>query len=134
VSPGWVAAWLAGGSLVVSMATLIIVLRVMRSTRRSEWAGNERLEILREQQQRLQVLREERRMLEKELEWRRSTMDQEERLLELNPPSEYPRDPENTGPTRTPTDAGEGQQTARERPFTQEEPERRGFWSRVFGR
>jgi hypothetical protein len=41
--------------------------------------------------------------------------------------------PESPGPTRTPTDAGQGQQTARVRPFTEEEPERRGFWSRLFG-
>ena len=32
-----------------------------------------------------------------------------------------------------PTDAGEGPRTARESPFTEEEPERRGFWSRLFG-
>ena len=41
--------------------------------------------------------------------------------------------PENPGSTRTPTDAGEGAQTGRERPFTEEEPERKGFWSRLFG-
>jgi hypothetical protein len=40
--------------------------------------------------------------------------------------------PESPGPTGTPTDAGGGQETARERPFTEEEGERRGFWSRLF--
>ena len=39
--------------------------------------------------------------------------------------------PESTGPTGT-TEPGEGPETARERPFT-EEGERRGFWSRLFG-
>ena len=41
--------------------------------------------------------------------------------------------PASPGPTGTPTDAGEGPQTARERSFTEEEPPRRGFWSRLFG-
>jgi|SRR5215208_5199536 hypothetical protein len=84
----WIALGLAGSSLLTSVATLYVVLKVMRSTHRVERAGDERLEILREQQQRLQLLREERRMLEKELEWRRSMMDSEGHLLELNAPSE----------------------------------------------
>ncbi len=41
--------------------------------------------------------------------------------------------PESTGPRDTPTGAPGGPQTVRERPFTEEEPERRGFWSRLFG-
>ena len=48
-------------------------------------------------------------------------------------PRESPESAASPGPTRTPTDAGEGLQTPTERPFTQEEPERRGFWSRLFG-
>jgi hypothetical protein len=79
----WIALGLAGGSLAVSVATLYVVLGVRRSTRVAERSGEERLEILREQQQRLGFLREERRMLEEELGWRRSMMDGEERLLEL---------------------------------------------------
>jgi hypothetical protein len=59
----WIAFGLAGGSLILSAATLYVVLGVRRSTRRAERAGNERLEILREQQERLALLREERRML-----------------------------------------------------------------------
>ncbi len=82
----WTAFGLAGSSLLVSVATLYLVWGVRRSTRRAERAGDERLEILREQQQRLQVLREERRMLEEELEWRRSRMAGEEGPLELNAP------------------------------------------------
>ena len=43
--------------------------------------------------------------------------------------------PESPGPRDTPPDAGGGLQTVRETPFTQEEepPQRRGFWSRLFG-
>ena len=74
----WIAFGLAGGSLILSAATLYVVLGVRRSTRRTERAGNERLEILREQQERLEFLHGERRMLEEELEWRRSIMDGEE--------------------------------------------------------
>ena len=83
----WVAVGFAGASLIISTTILYFVLRVLRSTHRAERAGGERLEILREQQQRLQFLRDERRMLEEELEWRRSMMDGEGRLLELNAPS-----------------------------------------------
>ena len=82
----WIAAGLAGGSLVVSVAVLVVAWLVLRSTRRAEQAGEERLEMLREQQERLLFLREERRMLEEELEWRRSMMDREQRLLELEAP------------------------------------------------
>ena len=84
----WIVAGLAAGSLLVSATILPIVLVMLRSTRRAERAGDERLEILREQQERLKFLREERRMLEEELEWRRSMMDSEEHMLELNAPSE----------------------------------------------
>ena len=79
----WIALGLAGGSLAVSVITLYVVLGVWRSTHRAEQAGDERLEILREQQERLRYMREERRMLNEELEWRRSMMDGEGRLLEL---------------------------------------------------
>ena len=74
----WIAFGLAGGSLILSAATLYVVLGVRRSTRRTERAGNERLEILLLAQERLEFLHEERRMLEEELEWRRSIMDGEE--------------------------------------------------------
>ena len=74
----WIAFALAGGSLILSAATLYVVLGVRRSTRRTERAGNERLEILLLAQERLEFLHEERRMLEEELEWRRSIMDGEE--------------------------------------------------------
>ena len=70
----WIDVGLAGGSLVISVALLILLWLGLRSTRRIEQGGEERLEMLREQQERLQLLREERRMLEEELEWRRSVM------------------------------------------------------------
>jgi hypothetical protein len=79
----WIAFALAGGSLILSAATLYVVLGVRRSTRRAEQVGNERLEILREQQERLEYLHEERRMLDEELKWRRSIMDGEESLRAL---------------------------------------------------
>ena len=60
-----------------------------------------------------------------------------QRIPELEPPGEARGSPESAaspGPTRTPTDAGEGLQTASERPFTEEpQPPRRGFWARLFG-
>jgi hypothetical protein len=91
----WIALALAGGSLIVSLMALYVILVVLRSTRRAERAGDERLEILREQQQRLQFMHEERRMLDEELEWRRSMMDTGERQLELNAP------PESNGQVRS---------------------------------
>jgi hypothetical protein len=82
----WIAFALAGGSLILSAATLYVVLGVRRTTRRAERAGNERLEILREQRERLEFLHEERRMLDEELKWRRSIMDGEESLVALEGP------------------------------------------------
>ena len=83
----WLAVGLAGGSLVVSLAILVLFWSGLRSIRRVEQAGDERLEMLREQQERLKYLREERRGLEDELEWRRSMMNGEGRPLELEAPS-----------------------------------------------
>ena len=59
----WVAVVLAGVSLLVSSVTLLVATRILRTASRSELAGDERLEILREQQQRLDYLHEERRAL-----------------------------------------------------------------------
>ena len=59
----WVAVVLAGVALLVSPVTLLVATRILRTARRSELAGDERLEILREQQQRLDYLHEERRAL-----------------------------------------------------------------------
>ena len=53
----------SGGALLVSSVTLLVATRISRTASRSELAGDERLEILREQQQRLDYLHEERRAL-----------------------------------------------------------------------
>ena len=75
----WVALCLAGGSLVLSTVTLLIAWRVLQSAHRSERAGEERLEILRDQQERLEFMREERRLALEELE-RQHMREQQERL------------------------------------------------------
>jgi flagellar biosynthesis/type III secretory pathway M-ring protein FliF/YscJ len=64
------AALLAGGSLIVSLAVLVLVWRVLRNARRSRAASDERLEILREQQERLKIMGQERSMLKEELQRR----------------------------------------------------------------
>jgi uncharacterized protein (UPF0216 family) len=89
------AALLAGGSLAVSLAVLLLVWRVLRNARRAREAGDERLEILREQQERLRVMNQERSMLKEELERLRLVLDEEEheRQLELPVPAE-PEQPE----------------------------------------
>ncbi len=82
-------------SVLVGMAAVVLALRILRSALRSERMGNERLEILREQQQRLGVLREEREMLlgelrlahdrnaELERAWRESLVEQENGRVRL---------------------------------------------------
>jgi hypothetical protein len=75
-------------SVLVGMTAIILAVGILRSVLRSERAGNERLEILREQQQRLKVMYQERSILQVELERLRSAMDEEERLLELPAPAE----------------------------------------------
>jgi pyruvate/2-oxoglutarate dehydrogenase complex dihydrolipoamide acyltransferase (E2) component len=82
----WVALCLAGLSLVLSSATLLIVWRLSQSAYRSERAGEERLEILREQQQRLAFMREERQLLLEELRSQRA--ESEDALREEPPPQE----------------------------------------------
>ena len=53
----WIAVGLAGGSLAISVAIRVPVWLDLRSTRRAEQAGDERLEMLREQQERLEFQR-----------------------------------------------------------------------------
>ena len=78
---------LLGGVLgllvVIGVATLAIAARTLRSARRAERGGNERLEILREQQQRLKLMYQERCMLEEELKRERDQRAELERALEL---------------------------------------------------
>ena len=93
-----IAVGLAGGSLAISVAVLVLVWLNLRSTRRVEQTGEERLEMLREQQERLRLMREERRMLEDELQWRRSMMNGEGGPLELEASSESNGQPESERP------------------------------------
>jgi hypothetical protein len=65
---------LVGSSLVVSVAILIVVLRVLKSTRMEAQGGRERLAILREQQERLAIMHEECRLLLVELERQRAAV------------------------------------------------------------
>jgi biopolymer transport protein ExbB/TolQ len=77
---------LLGGVLgllvVIGVATLAIAARTLRSARRAERGGDERLEILREQQERLKLMYQERHMLQQELERERDQRAQLERALE----------------------------------------------------
>lgn len=77
---------LLGGVLsllvVTGVATLAIAARTLRSARRAERGGDERLEILREQQERLKVLYQERQMLQEELKRERDQRAEVERTLE----------------------------------------------------
>ncbi len=57
----WMDVALEVASLVLSGAILFLVWLLLRSDRRAEQAGEERLEMLREQQERLAFMREERR-------------------------------------------------------------------------
>ncbi len=99
-----IAVGLAAGALVIASATLFVGFRVLRSAHRAERSGNERLEILREQQERLKLMNQERRVLEDELDRLRSAMgEEEERPRELPAPSEP------------------------------EQPEQRSWWRRMFG-
>ena len=63
MSPEWIAVVLAGATLIASIAVVGIVRLVLLSAQRSEQSGEERLEILREQQERLRLYREERQGL-----------------------------------------------------------------------
>ncbi len=91
---GWIyVGILAEVLLLTSIATLIVAWRILRAVRRSERAGDERLEILREQQQRLAFLNEERRQLLQELERQRQEVDEQRRRLALPQPAP----PEATG-------------------------------------
>jgi hypothetical protein len=84
----WIFVCLAVGSLLASVITLVVALRILQSAHRSENSGEERLQILREQQQRLEFMREERRLLLEEIERQRSEMNGAQRPLELSAHSE----------------------------------------------
>ena len=54
--------------LLASIASFTVAILTFRSSRRSENLGQDRYELLRDQQDRLEMLREERRMLTEQLE------------------------------------------------------------------
>jgi hypothetical protein len=76
---------LLGGVLgllvVIGVATLATAARTLWSARRAERGGDERLEILREQQERLKLMYQERHMLEEELKMERARRAELERTL-----------------------------------------------------
>jgi hypothetical protein len=63
-----VAIGLSAGSLTIAVVTLIVALRIFQSTRNSKQAVDERLEILREQQERLRLMYQDRSMLRRRTE------------------------------------------------------------------
>jgi superfamily II DNA helicase RecQ len=68
----------------VGIATLVVAVGALRSSRRSEELGENRLELLREQHERLELMREERRMLVEELEReRRERLEAQGRVKQL---------------------------------------------------
>jgi hypothetical protein len=71
---------------VTGVATLATAARTLRSARRAERGGDERLEILREQQERLKVMYQERRMLEEKLKRERDRGAELERATLENLP------------------------------------------------
>ena len=81
---------LAGLALTVNLVILIVIGRVLLDTGRTRKAGDERLEILREQQERLRYMNTERSVLKEELERLRQVIDEREngRQLALPAPDE----------------------------------------------
>ena len=94
----WVFLCLAVGSLSASVVTLIVAVRILQSALRSENSSEERLEILREQQQRLRFMHEERRLLLEEIERQRSEMNGAQRPLGLPAGSEKKAKPQEPRP------------------------------------
>ena len=99
----WVSVCLAVGSLAASVATLVVAVRILQSAHRSEISSEERLEILREQQQRLEFMHEERRLLLEEIERQHSEMNGgqrngAQRPLELSARSEEQRESQGLRP------------------------------------
>ena len=100
-------------------------------------AQDELLDELRDRVRYLERVLEEERVARTDERRRHDTLMAQlmQRIPELEPPaSPEPRESDvSPGPTRTPTDAGEGPQTARERPFAEEEGEPRSWWRRLLG-
>ncbi len=111
---------LLGGVLgllvVIGVATLATAARTLGSARKAERGGEERLEILREQQERLKVMFQERRMLEEELTRERARRAELERALEQES-----------------LPLGNGQQQLPAVRMALEEPTRNPWWHRWLG-
>ena len=68
----------------LGIATLGVALGALRSALRAEKLGEDRFELLRDQQERLELLREERRVLTEELEFeRRERLEAQKRVKQL---------------------------------------------------
>ena len=99
----WLFVSLAVASLLASVAALVVAWRILQSVHRSEISGEERMEILREQQQRLEFMHEERRLLLEEIERQHSEMNGgqrngAQRPLELSARSEEQRESQGLRP------------------------------------
>ena len=69
---------------VLGIVTLVVASGALRSALRAEKLGEDRFELLRDQQQRLELLREERRVLTEELEFeRRERLEAQRRVKQL---------------------------------------------------
>ena len=69
---------------ILGVATLSVAVGALRSARRGEQLGEDRLELLRDQHERLELLREERRTLTEELELeRRERLEAQRRVKRL---------------------------------------------------
>lgn len=79
--------------MAVSATTLIVTILVLRSVRRTEWAGERRLNILREEQERMELLHRELHMLEEELKWRRGAVNGGESVERKRDARESPESP-----------------------------------------
>ncbi len=68
----------------LGIATFVVASGALRSALRAEKQGEDRFELLRDQQERLELLREERRVLTEELEFeRRERLEAQKRVKQL---------------------------------------------------
>jgi hypothetical protein len=132
VSPEWIAVGIAGSSLAVGLLTLVVVLLILRSVRQSKQAGDERLELLREQRQRLEFMNTERRLLEEELESQRRASAEGARSDPRLKEEDERRAEARASPETPPVERPEGEEVWLDAASPQESSER-PWWRRVFG-
>jgi hypothetical protein len=109
----WIVAGVAAGALAVGVATLVVALLVLGNVLRSMRMSEERLQILREQQERLEYLHKEHRLL-----WAQ---------LGVESP---PREPSSA--SETPLERPEGEEVWVDATSPQEVTQR-PWWRRMFG-